>query len=57
MTGRGSRLDKENSSPDNIRVIKLRNIRWKEHAVRMEVIKMDSDFWLQNLRKEIGLNA
>lgn len=56
MTGRGNKLDKENlyqtySSPDNIRTIKLRNIRWKKHAVRMEVIKMDSEFWLENLRK------
>ena len=38
------------SSPNIVRVIKLRRVRWTEHVARMGIGETNSGFWWGNLR-------
>jgi hypothetical protein len=43
------------SSPNIIRVIKSRRMRWAGHVARMGRIQMHTGFWWGNLRQSDGL--
>jgi hypothetical protein len=38
------------ASPNIIRAIKSRRMRWVRYAARMEAIKMHTEFWSENLK-------
>jgi hypothetical protein len=40
------------SSPNIVRVIKSKTIRWVVHVARMERGEMDTGFWWENLRRK-----
>jgi hypothetical protein len=38
------------ASPNIVKVIKSRNMRWAGHVAHMELMKMHTLFWLENLK-------
>jgi hypothetical protein len=47
---RNEELENLCASPNIIRVIKSRRMRWAEHVARMREMRMNTIFWLENLK-------
>jgi hypothetical protein len=44
------------TSPDIVRVIKLRRMRWAGHVARMGEMRMYMKFWSENLKGKVTRN-